>query len=134
MTSTTARADASRTGDHRTYWAVTSLFCLIFIFSGVWTLVDPQGARDTLERLGFPAYFAYPQAAAKLAGVAVILWGRWRTLSGLAFAGFFYDVVLALGAHVAEGDPDVALAAFAIVVIGAAYLVDRRRFGSATVR
>ncbi len=29
------------------YWSATGLFCLIFGFSAVWTVVDPEGARST---------------------------------------------------------------------------------------
>ena len=54
------------------YWSATGLFCLIFGFSAVWTVVDPEGARIDMIALGFPGYFAYPLAIAKLLGLAAI--------------------------------------------------------------
>lgn len=110
------------------YWVPMGLFCALFLFSGIWSLIDADGARATMVHLGFPTYFLYPQSVAKVVGVAVILWGGSRTLSGLAFAGFVYDLLLAGGAHIAEGDPDVWLAAFGLLVTGAAFWADRQRF------
>lgn len=137
MTTTDLHAQQSpthRAGSRRLHWFVTGLFCLIFTYSGVWTIIDPEGARLTMVHLGFPTYFLYPQAIAKLLGIAVILWGRSRTLTALAFAGFLYDLLLAMGAHIAEGDPDVWLAGFALLVWGAAFWADRQRFASAPLR
>lgn len=131
MSSTNVSAPASpssRAWNRRLVWIATGLFTLMFVYSGVWSLVDPEGTRQTMIDLGFPVYFLYPQAVAKLVGIAVILWGRSRTLSGLAFAGFLYDLLLALGAHIAEGDPDVWLAVFGLVVWGGAFWADRQRF------
>lgn len=88
----------------------------------------PAGRPRDHGASGLPTYFLYPQAIAKLAGIAVILLRRWRTLTELAFAGFLYDLLLAWGAHVAEGDPDVWLASFGLVLWAAAYWQYRRRF------
>lgn len=112
--------------------AVTGLFVLIFAFSAVWNLLDPQGARADTVALGFPAYSVYPLAAAKLVGLAVILWGGSRTLTGFAFAGFIYDLLLALSAHIALRNAGRgALALFALVVTLAAWWADRRRSSAA---
>ncbi len=37
-------------------WAVLGLFILVWLYSGVWTLIDLDGARATAERLGFPGW------------------------------------------------------------------------------
>lgn len=118
----------------RTYWVATGLFCAVFVFSGVWSIVDPDGARETLSRLGYPEFFVYPQAIAKLLGVAAILYGRWRTLALFAFAGFLYDLLLALAAHIAIDDPQAFLAIAGLVVWAAAFWVDRRRYGTMVAR
>jgi hypothetical protein len=104
--------------NHRRYWVITGLFCLLFLASAALILLDPQGTRINSEKLGFPPYIAvYPSAAAKIAGVVVILWRRWPTLRMFAFAGFLYDMVLALMAHIHESDfPSGWLAVFGIMV------------------
>jgi hypothetical protein len=103
------------------------LFAVLWLYSGIWTLVDLDGARETAERLGYPGWTQAWTGALKIAGVAVILWGRWGTLSGLAFAGFFYDLALAGGAHALRGESDVALVLVALAVTGGAFWADRRR-------
>lgn len=128
---TTARS-VTAAGGRVTYWAVMGLFVVIFGSSALWNIVDPAGARVDYLAHGYPAYVVYPVAVAKLAGIAVILLGRWRTLAGLAFAGFFYDLVLALGAHVAEGEAARgALALFTMVITILAWRMWRRRSGPA---
>lgn len=107
---------------------MTIPFCVVFLYSGVWTLIDPDGAREVMQHLGFPTYFLYPQAIAKLLGVALILLRRWRPLTDLAFAGFLYDLLLAGRAHIAEGDPDIALVVVALLLWGAAFWAYHRRF------
>lgn len=68
---------------------------------------------------------------AKLAGVVTILWGRFRTLVLFAFAGFLYDLLLASGSHIAQDDPQLALAALGLVLWAGAFGVDRLGWRSA---
>ena len=64
-------------------------------------------------------------------GLIAIVSRRSRLLTGLAFAGFFYDTLLALGAHLVRHEPaNAALAATGMLVTVAAYVVHQRRFPS----
>lgn len=110
------------------YWTVTGMFVAVFGYAAVWALVDPVGTRADTLGLGYPGWTVYPLAIAKLCGLAVILSRRFRALTWLAFAGFFYDVVLALGAHIALGNvARGTIAAFGIAVTVGAFLVERQR-------
>ena len=114
---------------HRT---AIGLFTATFLYSATWSLVDLDGTRADTLALGFPVWTSVLLALAKLAGLAVILSRRFGALTWLAFAGFFYDVVLAFGAHVAQRDaPRAAIALFGIAVNVAAYRVERRRRAAA---
>lgn len=121
MTTSTRRIDW-------TYWAPTGLFCLVFIGSALSYFVDYEGARKVFVFLEFPAFLLYPNAVAKLLGVAAILYPRWQTLKTLAFAGFFYDMVLALSSHIYHKDSQGWLAVFGLILWGFAFWADRRRF------
>lgn len=127
--SRSAAAVPARTWDPRFYWLSTGLLCLIFTGSAVWSILDPAGTRIQTEDLGFPGYTVYPLAVAKLLGVAVVLWGRSRTLTGFAFAGFLYDLVLALSGHIAQREAYGLVALLTLGVWTAAYLADRQRYG-----
>lgn len=118
----------------RTYWIATGLLCLVFAVSVLLTVLDPGGTREQTVELGYPGWAIYPLAAAKAAGVAVVLWGRSRTLTGFAFAGFLYDLVLALAAHIAERQAYGLVAMIGLAVWTAAFLADRQRFGHVPLR
>ena len=75
-----------------------------------------------LNALGFPAWLIYPMATLKLLGV-IALWlppiPKW--LREWAYAGFFFNFLLAIGAHVFNpinpNDADAPAAIVALVLI-----------------
>lgn len=116
--------------DRRLYWAATGLFVLIFGGSAVLTFVDLDATRADTVGLGYPAFTVVPLGVAKILGLVAVLSRRSRLLTGLAFAGFFYDTVLALAAHLAQQDlPRIALATTGMLATAAAYAVHQARYG-----
>lgn len=118
---------ASRGSVDWVYWIPTGLFCLVFIGSAVSYFVDPAGARGQYAFLAFPTFLMYPTAVAKLLGVAAILYPRWRWLTSLALAGFFYDMVLALSSHIWHKDPAGWLAVAGLGLWVVTFRVNHRR-------
>jgi hypothetical protein len=117
-------------GARWTYWAASAPFFLIFIGSIALTFGDLPGTYAQTVSLGYPAFAVIPQGVAKVLGLVAILSRRSRLLTGLAFAGFFYDTTLALAGHVVQGNgPDIALAAAGMLSTAAAYWAHRRRYG-----
>jgi hypothetical protein len=113
------------------YWIPTGLLCAVFVVSILLTVFDQPGSEKEFVVLGFPAFFSLPLAAAKAAGVAAVLIRRYRTLTLFAFAGFLYDMILALGAHIHENDfPSGWIAVAGLVVWVAAFWADQNAFGS----
>lgn len=105
------------------------LLCLVFVVSAALTFLDPGGTMRSTAKLGFPTFFVYPLAVAKLLGVAAVLSRRLRTLSHFAFAGFLFDMVLALSAHVHEHDfPAGWLAVAGLIIWVAAFASEHRRW------
>ena len=121
----------------RRYWAGTAPFLLIFVGSIVLTFTDLDATRAETVALGYPAFTVVPLALAKTAGLVVVLVRRWPLLTGLAFAGFFYDTVLALSAHLVKGDDPggTALAVAGLLSVVLAFAVHRARFpgGGSTI-
>jgi type IV secretory pathway TrbD component len=107
------------------YWIAIGLFCFMFVFSAVWSFVDPTGAEIEYRHLEYPTWIVYPLAAAKLLGVIAILTNKSQTLKDFAYAGFLYDLILALGAHISKGEDKVFLAVFGLVLWVAAFAMDR---------
>ena len=93
------------------------------------TFADLDASRADTVGLGYPAFAVVPLGVAKVLGLVAILWRRSRLLTGLAFAGFFYDTVLALAAHLAQQDlPRIALATTGMLATAAAYAVHQARY------
>jgi len=98
------------------YWIITVLFCALFLFSAGMYIVNHEDVSSEFIKLGFPTWVVYPLAVLKLAGVAVILIRKNRSLVEWVYAGFFFNILLAFGAHIsiADGDQWGALVAMAL--------------------
>lgn len=104
------------------YWAGTALFCLQMGFTAYAQLALPQVA-ETFIHLGFPDYFRVGLAWAKFAGIVVVLAPMPARLKEWAYAGFAFNLVSAVVAHVAVGEDVVVWgwAAATLVLWGLSY-------------
>jgi hypothetical protein len=109
----------------RLYWLATGLFSLLFIGSSILGFADPQGAYDEYRHLEFPSWILYPLSLLKALGVVAIISNKSQTLKDFAFAGFLYDLLLAIGGHLAQMDVKIWLAIFGLVLWGFAFYMDR---------
>jgi DoxX-like family len=107
------------------YWVATGLFCLLFTGSILLTFGDLQGSYDEFQHLGFPVWTVYFLGIAKILGLIAILSNKSKTLKDFAFAGFLYDLLLALGGHIAAQEIKVLLALFGIALWIFAFVMDR---------
>ena len=85
------------------FWIATALLCLQMGFTAYAQLRLPQVA-DAFTHLGFPAYFRVEISWAKLIGIAILLAPAPARLKEWAYAGFAFDLVSAIIAHLAVGD------------------------------
>ena len=73
-------------------------------FSVQMYLTNTDGVEQYFTHLSYPSYLVIPLAIAKIAAVIMILWRGSRWLTEWAYAGLFFDMVLAFVAHqVTEG-------------------------------
>ncbi|NOR28902.1 MAG: DoxX family protein [Lutibacter sp.] len=88
------------------YWISTiSLFSLL-ILTGIFYMVYYEKLVLYFENYDYPIYLIYPLAIAKIAGSLVVLFYKKSRLKELAYAGFFFNFVLAFFAHVMIGEFD----------------------------
>lgn len=86
------------------YWITTGLFCALILFSAAMYLFKTEDIRAAFEGFGHPSYVVIPLAILKILGVLMILWRGIPWLTEWAYAGFFFNVVLATLAHHYTGD------------------------------
>ena len=81
------------------------------------TMHIDEEALTVVEGFGYPTYIIYPLATAKLLGLAAICTKLSKTLTEWAYAGFFFDFVLAFFAHYMINDGEHFFALIAIVLL-----------------
>ena len=108
------------------FWVATAVLCGILLFSAGMYLFATERAEAFYVSLGFPTWIIYPSAFAKIAAVAVILMRRKDALREWAYAGVFYDVVLALTAHQIAQDNAGMLAALALMALFPSYFLGKK--------
>lgn len=108
------------------YWLATGFFSLIMLGAATMYFFNYAEVAATMQKLGFPPFIIYPLATAKILGIAAILTKKSRTLKEWAYAGFFFDLVLAIAAHLNAGDGEYPLASGTIILLAVSYFLDRR--------
>ena len=102
------------------YWIATLGVCGIFLFSATMYFTKFEMVKGFFETLNYPTYIIYPLATLKILGIIMILWRKSSWLTEWAYAGFFFDVVLAFFAHYFAKD-DVTFTLVAIILILVSY-------------
>ena len=105
----------------------TGLLTVLMLLGVGMYFTQHDTVSGTFERLGYPAYLVYPLAIAKLLGLVAIWTNKSQTLKEWAYAGFFFDFVLAITAHLAVNDGEFAGAAVALVLLLTSYYFGSRQ-------
>mgnify|MGYP000092769394 CR=1 FL=1 len=108
------------------YWISTGILSLLMVLSASAYFFNYDEIAKVFTSLGYPTYLIYPLATAKVLGIAVILINKSDFLKYLAYAGFFYDILLAFFAHHMANDGDEAGSTIAMLAIGLSYIYDRK--------
>lgn len=82
-----------------TYYLATGILTAIMLFSVFNYFTNYDVIAGFFEHYSYPTYLVYPLAIAKILGL-VAIWGNFSSwLKEWAYAGFFFDTVLAFFAH-----------------------------------
>ena len=111
------------------YWIATGLMCAIFLFSASMYLFNYERVSGFFVNLGFPTWIIYPLAILKILGIVALLSKKSTFLKELAYAGFLFDALLALAAHLIVSDGEQMGAILAIIFITVSWIYDRKIFG-----
>lgn len=77
------------------------------------------------NELGYPTYLIFPMAGAKVLAVVAIISSKSQFLKNLAYAGVFYNLLLAFISHLAISDGAGLLSFLGLILLGISYLFHR---------
>ncbi|OJJ17046.1 hypothetical protein BKI52_30490 [marine bacterium AO1-C] len=113
------------------YWVVTGLFSAMILMGVSMYIFDHEKVKVMFAAMGYPTYLIYPLALVKVLGLVAI----WTKLSPLlkewAYAGFFFELSLGIGAHVMAKDGGFAPATAILMMVLVSYYLDGKLFGAA---
>ncbi len=112
------------------YWIATGIVCFLFFAGGMMYFFNYEHAHNFFVSLGFPTWLIYPLAILKILGAIAILSRKSLFLKELAYAGFLYDAILALVAHLIVNDGEYTPAILAILFTLISWRYDRLYFGT----
>lgn len=110
------------------YWIATGLLSLLMLASAGMYIFNHAEVAKIFQSLGYPAYIIYPLAIAKILGITAILTKYSRTLKDFAYAGFLFNFLLALSAHLNAGDGGFGPAAGALILWTVSFVLDRKLY------
>lgn len=108
------------------YYITTGLLSALMLMSAGMYVFNHAEVAKVFTTLGYPTYIMYPLAAAKVLGVIAIWTKLSDTLLEWAYAGFFFDFVLAAAAHIAVKDGQYAVPIIATLLLLASYILHKR--------
>lgn len=109
------------------YLVATGLLSAMVLMSVGMYIFNHEMVAGLFTSFGYPTYIIYPLAAAKVLGVFAIWNPNFKTIKEWAYAGFFFDFVLAFFAHYMIGDGGQGGAVLALVLLVVSYVFNRRK-------
>lgn len=108
------------------HWVSTGLLSILILFSAGMYFFKHAEVSQAFQALGYPTYVIYPLAVAKLLGLIAIWSRRIKMLYEWAYAGFFFDFILAAAAHFMVNDGEYLPSLVAMVLLLTSYLSGKR--------
>lgn len=108
------------------FYISTCLLTALMLMSAAMYIFNYEMVSETFSKLNFPSFIIYPLAALKVLGLIAIWTNKSKTLKEWAYAGFFFDFILALSAHINVSDGAYIPAAAALVLWLISYYTDRK--------
>lgn len=110
------------------FWVVTGLLSALMLMSVGMYFFNYDEVSKAFTGLGFPTYIIRPLGTLKLLGVATILTRKYPVVTEWAYAGFFFNFVLAASAHLNAGDGEAGGSFMALVLLIASYITSKKAF------
>lgn len=108
-----------------TYWMSTFILCVIMLYSSALYFSRTSMVEGYFDHFSYPTYLVIPLAILKVLGVIMILWRRIKWLTEWAYAGMFFNLILATTAHYYAGDGIFGPSLLALVALFPSYFLGK---------
>jgi hypothetical protein len=108
------------------FYASTGLLTLLMFFSVSMYLFNHEEIVKGFTSFGFPTYIIYPLAFVKILGLIAVWFFQKKTIVEWAYAGFFFNFVLAFFAHYMIGDGEQIGAVLGLVFLMVSYVYSKK--------
>lgn len=108
------------------YWSATGLLSALLMFSAGMYIFNNDFIQQGFIAFGYPTYLIYPLAIAKIAAVLVLVTQKRNLLKEWAYAGLFFDFILAFFAHLMIKDGEQMMAILALLLLAISYIYNRK--------
>lgn len=108
------------------YWTSTILLCGLMLYSAQMYFRNTEMVKGFFESFNYPTYIVIPLAVLKVLGIIMILWRRSAWLTEWAYAGFFFDLILATAAHHVAGHGIIGFSFYGLVFIFPSYFLGKQ--------
>ncbi|MCF8713522.1 DoxX family protein [Joostella atrarenae] len=108
------------------YWVSTGLLSLLLINAIYMYISKFEMVQGMLASYNYPEYLIYILITGKVLGVIAILSNIKGTIKEWAYAGLFFNFVLAFITHYVLGDGEGVGAIIALVLLMASYFLGRQ--------
>jgi hypothetical protein len=103
------------------YWIATGLLSALFLYSAFMYLTDTSVIEGYYQDFQYPGYLVIPMALAKISAIIFILLRKPKWVMEWAYAGLFFDLVLACFAHYQINDSGITLPLVGIIFLLISY-------------
>lgn len=103
------------------HWIFTGLLSVLLVMGASMYIFDHETAVESFGKLGFPQWLIYPMAIGKFSAVLMLLTKFNKNLTQWAYAGIFFNLLLAVGAHVAISDGEFQPALVGLIFVLGSY-------------
>ena len=110
------------------YWTATALMIALFLGSAGINIIQHDDVAEFYDVLNFPSWLIYPIAILKILGVVAILYRKSERLKEWAYAGFFFNAIMAFSAHQMTGDGGGTYAFIAAVAVMVSRIFEEKVF------
>jgi len=108
------------------FWITTGLLTVIVLMFVGNSIFNKEMFTSRFASLGYPTYLIYPMVGAKILGLVAIWSNKSKTLKEWAYAGFFFNFVLAFLAELYAPDGEYISAPFALVLLIISYYLGEK--------